>query len=314
MNNTEKYFLQELSAFFSEKMNRFNFKFIILWMALLTGFTSQAQTKATSTPTTTTSGSSSVEHQWEYLVVSYGKTIFGTPEKTLAYRSIGLSATAQEANEIQQSLDVLGRFGWEVITIVGTIGGDQQIVLKRRFDKNRVTNENLAILRGREIYLKDLLDILERGRRIREETETATAAERNKPRLIDLDLKEKEDRRDSIQATRDSLIKSQLSSTTWGNQAKSTLRVRDFDGKFTNIDVTVDITELMLKNGNNYRASEVKSWITNTAIPMLQTAASSFTSSGSVDIKVTATITFNGKSEKVGESSTYFSDYSKRWN
>jgi len=151
-------------------MNRFNFKFLILLISLLTGFTSLAQTKASSTPTTTTVGASSIDHQWEYLVVSYGKTLFGNPEKTLAYRSIGLSATAQEANEIQQGLDVLGRFGWEIITVVGTIGGDQQIVMKRRYDKNRVANESLAILRGRELYLKDLIDILERARRIREES------------------------------------------------------------------------------------------------------------------------------------------------
>jgi len=114
-------------------------------------------------------------------------------------------------------------------------------------------------------------------------------------------------------AGRDSWLKSQLSSTAWGNQAKSTLRSFDADGKNTFIDVTVDLTEQMLKNGNNYRASEVKSWLNNTAIPMLQAATSSFTNSGSVNITVIATINFNGKLEKVGESKIRFSDILKRW-
>jgi hypothetical protein len=292
-----------------------NISNFILLPLIVVAFSANAQTKNTSAspPAPTATGISSIEHQWEYLVVSYGKTLFGTPEKTLAYRSIGLSATAQEANEIQQSLDVLGRFGWEVITIVGTIGGDQQIVMKRRYDKNRVTNESLAILRGRELYLKDLIDILERGRRIREESETATAAEKNKPRLIDLDVKERDERRESLISGRDSWLKSQLSLTTWGNQAKSTIRSFDADGKDAFIDVTVDLTEQMLKNGNNYRASEVKYWLNNTAIPMLKTATSSFTNNGSVNITVIATINFNGKSEKVGESKTRYSDVLRRW-
>jgi hypothetical protein len=58
----------------------------------------------TSAPAPAPTISISQEVQWEYLVVSYGKTLFGGPDKTLAYRSIGLVATAQEASEIQQSL------------------------------------------------------------------------------------------------------------------------------------------------------------------------------------------------------------------
>jgi len=72
----------------------------------------QAQTKPVSTPVVQQGGSGSItiDQQWEYIVVSYGKTLFASPQKTLAYRSIGLVA-GQEAPDLENSLDILGRFG-----------------------------------------------------------------------------------------------------------------------------------------------------------------------------------------------------------
>jgi hypothetical protein len=251
------------------------------------------------------------EIQWEYLVVSYGKTLFGSPEKTLAYRSIGLAATAQEANEIQQSLDILGRFGWEVITVVGSIGGDQQIVLKRRYEKAKVANEGLAILRGRELYLKDLIDILERGRKIREESEAAAVAARNQPRLVDLDAKESEEKRMQLTAELNAKVKSALNEIQGAKDPSVSARVLDSAGKYSYVDIKIDLTDLMLKDGGNYRASEVRNWLNSTLIPTLKRAFNSV--SGSLDITVTANINFNGKVEKVGEQKTRYSDILKRW-
>lgn len=251
------------------------------------------------------------EIQWEYLVVSYGKTLFGSPEKTLAYRSIGLAATAQEANEIQQSLDILGRFGWEVITVVGSIGGDQQIVLKRRYEKAKVANEGLAILRGRELYLKDLIDILERGRKIREESEAAALAARNQPRLVDLDAKESEEKRMQLTAELNAKVKSALNEIQGAKDPSVSARVLDSAGKYSYVDIKIDLTDLMLKDGGNYRASEVRNWLNSTLIPTLKRAFNSV--SGSLDITVTANINFNGKVEKVGEQKTRYSDILKRW-
>lgn len=251
------------------------------------------------------------EIQWEYLVVSYGKTLFGSPEKTLAYRSIGLAATAQEANEIQQSLDILGRFGWEVITVVGSIGGDQQIVLKRRYEKTKVANEGLAILRGRELYLKDLIDILERGRKIREESEAAAIAARNQPRLVDLDAKESEEKRMQLTAELNAKVKSALNEIQGAKDPSVSARVLDSAGKYSYVDIKIDLTDLMLKDGGNYRASEVRNWLNSTLIPTLKRAFNSV--SGSLDITVTANINFNGKVEKVGEQKTRYSDILKRW-
>jgi hypothetical protein len=42
-----------------------------------------------------------------------------------------------EAVSLQQSMDVLGRFGWELVGVVGSAGGDQQLVIKRVFDAQR---------------------------------------------------------------------------------------------------------------------------------------------------------------------------------
>ncbi len=269
-----------------------------------------AQNKSQSTPVLP-SIATNQDIQWEYLVVSYGKTLFGSPEKTLAYRSIGLAVTAQEANEIQQSLDILGRFGWEVITIVGSIGGDQQIVMKRRYDKNRVANEGIAILRGRELYLKDLIDILERGRKIREESEAVTAAARNQPKLIDLDAKEREDKRLKFTAELATAVKSALADVPGVKDPVTSARVIGSDGKYKFVDVNVDLTDLMLKDGNSYRASEVRNWLNSVLLASLKKSLD--TSGGSIDITASATLTFNGKSEKVGEQKTRYSEILRRW-
>lgn len=292
----------------SKKLKKISALILLLSLSLIAAAQNKSQSTA---PIQAPSIGINQESQWEYLVVTYGKTLFGSPEKTLAYRSIGLAVTAQEANEIQQSLDILGRFGWEVITIVGSIGGDQQIVMKRRYDKNRVANEGVAILRGRELYLKDLIDILERGRKIREESEAATAAARNQPKLVDLDAKEREDKRLQFTAELATAVKSALAYVPGVKDPVTSARVIDSDGKYKYVDVRVDLTDLMLKDGNNYRASEVRNWLNSVLLVSLKRSLN--TSSGSIDITASATINFNGKSEKVGEQKARYSEVFKRW-
>lgn len=249
-----------------------------------------------------------IDAQWEYLVVSYGKTLFGSPEKTLAYRSIGLVATAQEATEIQRSLDVLGRFGWEVITIVGTIGGDQQIVFKRRYDKTRSANEATAILKGKDLYLKDLVDILERERRVREEAQAASEVDRNKPRLIELDAQAADQERRRVTAERQEKVAAALATVPWGQKSTFTIYA---SGDYTSMTVKADVTDELLINGNSYRKSDTSRWLNGTAGAFLKQAASSFP--GSIYITVEASITFNGKSEKVGEQKFSYSSVLRRW-
>lgn len=282
---------------------------LVLAIGLVVAFSASAQQKAAATAPATVAAQNASPHdaQWEYLVVSYGKTVFGNPEKTLAYRAIGLAATAQEANEIQRSLDVLGRFGWEIVTIVGAIGGDQQIVFKRRYDKTRVSNEASAILKGKEIYLKDLLDILEREKRVRDEAAAIAEAERNKPRLIELDARDAEAIRAKLSAERLAIYTAAMSGTTWGPKTQIVVRA---DPKFTFVDVKVDVTETMLQDGNSYRKSDVSLWLKKQVVAGLKAATSE--GWGSSFITVTASLVFEGKTVVVGSEKASYSPYT-RW-
>ena len=171
----------------------------VLLVLIIVACPAFAQQKPVSTPV-------SVDQKWEYIVVSYGKTEFGGPQKTLAYRPIGLP-NGQEAQELQSSLDILGRFGWEAVAFVGAIGGDQQIVLKRKYDKNRIVSEREEISRGAQLYIKDMADILEREQNLREAARRAEDEERNKPHLIDLDAEDaKSAKAASLVALRNSYI------------------------------------------------------------------------------------------------------------
>lgn len=98
--------------------------------------------------------------EWEYLVVSYGETRFSnpllSPESNLAtyskvqlFSDIGVTLPS-EAISLQRNIDILGMFGWEVVTIVGAIGGDQQIVFKRPYDPERSAAEAERIKAERE--------------------------------------------------------------------------------------------------------------------------------------------------------------------
>jgi len=69
--------------------------------------------------------------EWEYLVVTNGKVYFSSPEK----QASGSIAFSEEGTSTQAALDKLGGEGWELVTVVGVIGGDQEFILKRRKKK-----------------------------------------------------------------------------------------------------------------------------------------------------------------------------------
>ncbi|HNX58926.1 MAG TPA: hypothetical protein PKK43_07490, partial [Spirochaetota bacterium] len=80
----------------------------------------------------TTSATSAVIQRWEYITVCFGKTYFNDAEKSLLY--FGQEDLPSEGTRLQEKLDILGMNGWEVIGIIGVIGGDQQILLKRLYN------------------------------------------------------------------------------------------------------------------------------------------------------------------------------------
>ncbi|MFX1679204.1 DUF4177 domain-containing protein [Mitsuaria sp. CC2] len=124
-----------------------NLKFVVGALGLAVFLSGPAFAQQKSTGQSLSSGSVAIpasDQMWEYVVVSYGKTLFGAPQKTLAYRTLGLP-DGQEGSDLQKSLDILGRFGWELVSVVGAIGGDQQLILKRRFDRVRSNGERAVL-------------------------------------------------------------------------------------------------------------------------------------------------------------------------
>lgn len=252
------------------------------------------------------------DQQWEYIVVSYGKTLFESPQKTLAYRTLGLSAAnANEATDLQSALDLMGRFGWEVVTIVGAIGGDQQILLKRKYDKTRSANEYGMILRGKELYLNDLADIIERSNRLAEEAKRQAEAERNRPRLIDLDALDEQAAREKKLVALEGSYTEALQRTELAPNSTISVKYKYMFSNDINVDIRTDLTSQFLKNGNGYRRKEVAAYLKR-QIQRYRFKDPLLEKYDGVKISVTGFIRFNGTEVNVGryETSTSVLD---RW-
>ena len=251
-----------------------------------------------------------VDQQWEYIVVSYGKTTFEGPQKTLAYRTLGLSS-GSEATDVEANLDIMGRFGWEIVAIIGAIGGDQQIVLKRKYDKARSANEYGMIIRGQEVYFKDLSDIAQRTSRLLDESRRQAEADRNKPRLIDLDsVDEQAERQRKLTGLEKSYAeafqKLEIAST-------STIGVKYKNAYSSDIEVEIrsDLTSKFLKNGNSYRRKEVLSYL-KSQVQQYRFKDSALDRYSGVRITAKVSIQFSGEAVDVGRYDTLIS-IGDRW-
>lgn len=70
--------------------------------------------------------------KWEYLVVTPGKVYWcsGSSYGCPLEKVIGMGFR-REAVECEKLLDEAGQMGWELVTVVGQIGGDQEFIFKR---------------------------------------------------------------------------------------------------------------------------------------------------------------------------------------
>ena len=129
--------------------------------------------------------------EWEYLVVAYDAPAFEAPRtelsaeaasrsKVLRFAELGIPLP-QEATEFQRQIDVLGRFGWELVTAVATIDGNPQLIFKRPYDAERSAGEAARI----EAERAELLAAFD-GTRTPPRVADATA-----PQLLDLDAVER---------------------------------------------------------------------------------------------------------------------------
>lgn len=224
-----------------------------------------------SVKTTTTDNSI----KWEYMIVCFGKTLFGDSEKTLLY--FGAEELPSEGKEVQSKLDILGKHGWEVIEIVGSIGGDQQVVLKRIYNQKITDAENVKIeelkkelmdkyIRDYEIYLKEqealALKEKEKGSQIE-------AAAEKKEVLIDRDeldtwaiqkqkYQEQEEEATRIQVAAEKYINTVFNEYTASFMSDKKLNLTE--NKY-NFQIVFDLTKTFLQNTNQYRKSEVDKFV-----------------------------------------------------
>lgn len=68
--------------------------------------------------------------EYEYRVFSFGKTYFNSMDVDDPYYFI-LGSRTSFGDGLTEKLNILGRLGWELTEVVGAIGGDQEIILKR---------------------------------------------------------------------------------------------------------------------------------------------------------------------------------------
>ncbi|MFZ4725608.1 MAG: hypothetical protein ACOYMD_09185 [Paludibacter sp.] len=272
------------------------FLFSVIFVGLCT-----SQTIPT-TPKVKTISYQSNEQQWEYLVISFGKTEFGTPEKMMAYKMVGIK-NGSESIDLQSNLDVLGRFGWELVNIVGVIAGDQEIVLKRKYDKIRSSNEYGLIQSGKELYLKDLQDIIERTLRLDEERKKYEELIKNQPKLINLDDVERANKKIDFIKALDVVYKDAFAKTEIANQ--SSIKV-DYKSAYSDdiyIKIEVDLTEKFLLNNNSYHGDEIKKYL-RSFLETFRFCDSSLTKYQAISIIINGTIKFNGESTFIDSETT----------
>lgn len=207
--------------------------------------------------------------EYEYMVVSFGTAQFSDlRSKTMAYWEDGISKEALSASSYEKNLDILGKHGWEVISITGAIGGDQQVILKRDLSIKRSETELKTIDENSKKVLQGLLDkIIAEDNKKKEVEQSSLEAE--KPSLFELDSYENK-------------IKIQKQKTEFENSFKDCLNTFSktpldvsFEWSYSferDLEITIyyDVTKECLINTNQYRLSKVKE-ILNPILDNLET-------------------------------------------
>jgi hypothetical protein len=161
--------------------------------------------------------------QWEYLVVAKdgvpfnpigwhsSESIRSEAEANKLYRYGEGKLPLQESTDTEAALDTLGSAGWELVTIVGVIGGDQQFVFKRKVSATvNATEKKTAKATLDAVVKKNDKDIAlyrkEEEKRLAEEAEAAEKerleqeAEAEKQRLQEMAEAEAEEKQEKERA------------------------------------------------------------------------------------------------------------------
>lgn len=190
--------------------------------------------------------------QWEYMVVTFGKTSFSDyNQHVLAYYDEGILSDTMEANVLEYNLNILGRHGWELIAITGTIGGDQQLTLKRPYDE--------AVSKAEKDRARQVQERIEEElREQREEQQIDFSAPKELMELDSYEAREKENRKKDE-------IKEGLKAAIHTSLAQSELKILKeeyiYEPNFpAEISLEVLLPKRFLVNGNSYRQSEIKEY------------------------------------------------------
>jgi len=190
--------------------------------------------------------------KWEYLVLSLGKNYFySLPTeaiaissnygfKTLAYLKEGFYKI-DEATTTQKQMDVLGKNGWELVDIVGVIGGDQQYVFKRPLIHELYTE---TLKQSDSIYNKIIKNI-------------KNPKPTNNPiKLIEFNAYQAKLERQRITQEKKEYIAKQLAENNKYNVIEYYFKksTNDIYPDMTSIDI--DATDSLLFDGNKYRQNE----------------------------------------------------------
>jgi hypothetical protein len=226
--------------------------------------------------------------KWEYMVVSFGKADFSQLiSKTMAYWDEGVSKDAYGASSYENNLDILGQHGWEATSILGAIGGDQQVMLKRLYDKNRTDAEVKEIVENSFLVAQGLLDSL-------------IAADKELE-LIELDAYEADLQKQKNSDEYRKLVDDYFNSLTKNKPGAWTVNYYEYEYSPSKLIITYDITKDYLLNTNSYRKSQVKAFL-NSLESMLSNMPLP-TKVKKLDIKITANIIYSGKTFEVGSAS-----------
>ncbi|HWR35387.1 MAG TPA: hypothetical protein VN622_05900 [Clostridia bacterium] len=229
---------------------------------LLGSITLAAQTKAPAVKSPSLSrsipaGTPSSDKRWEYLVVSFDKTVFTDPTDSPEIKAGGLSklvqysragvTSASEALSTENQMDLLGKFGWELVDILGAIGGDQQMVFRRASDPERSAHEAALIK--------------EEGERLialqKEAAAQLARSEDNKTELVDVDAVEKAAATQEVRRKEEARLTQAVNSLT--NYPVARISVTSIAATPTDSSVRAEVVidgTAVLVTGNKYRSSE----------------------------------------------------------
>jgi len=216
------------------------------------------------------------EDQWEYLVVSFGETEFNAinqsiqmgTSKLVAFREFSDLLSGHEGIDLQARLDILGRFGWELVDTIGVIGGDQELLLRRKRIEDRISKEQDAIKALGAILRKET----EQRDKALQEYLAQQKQEVTHPKadqLIELDAAERLQREIKAQDAAVAAITALLPKASEQLGPKASFRAVDVAVSTTEysksnmtysgtITIAVNGTDALLQNGNAYRKSEAE--------------------------------------------------------